>query len=396
MTKLEAALQQFEAAEANLAKLEKLWSGIEALIPGGPAFGAPPTYEDLCHAFRAILPHLPAIDGFRVEGKLWDFDDIGQTRLDALEIGEIDAHISVEREIEEQGRQLRDYRFRFNAKRAQLIRQRVLAVIDFVDSALRKLVPLYEAHEVNERVQGTDWDEMKDAIAEIDTLLGSSVQRPGSWHDLQRHLHFHMVGDLLDIQKHDWPGVKKGLQSVLYGQHDPLPVDVADLGELAAQNPTGRVVTKLNWSVLSPEDFERLVFLIISDTLGYENAEWLQQTNAPDRGRDLSVYRVFADPLLSTRRQRVIIQCKHWLSKSVGVAELTTAVAQMELWQPPRVDVLIVATTGRFTADAVATSEKQNLSDRALGIELWAENHLERLLASRPHLIAEFNLRMSS
>ena len=51
------------------------------------------------------------------------------------------------------------------------------------------------------------------------------------------------------------------------------------------------------------------------------------------------------------------------------------------------------ATSGRFTADAVALIEKQNQSDSALRIEMWAESHLERLLASRPALIAEFSLR---
>ena len=110
----------------------------------------------------------------------------------------------------------------------------------------------------------------------------------------------------------------------------------------------------------------------------------------------MAVYRSFTDPLLTTVRQRVIIQCKHWLSKSVGLTELTTAIAQMDLWQPPRVDVLIVATSGRFTADAVAAAERQSHSDRALTVELWPENRLERLLALRPHLVAEFNLKRLS
>jgi hypothetical protein len=213
MSNLEAALQQFEAAEANLIKLEKLWSEIDTLIPGGPAFGAPPAYEDLCRAFRTILPHLPAIDGIRVDDKLWDYDDIGQNRLDALEVGEIEAQVSVERAIGEQGRQLRDYRFSFNAKRSHLIRQRVLDLVDLIDAAIRTLVPHYEACETNEHVEGEDWERMKEAVAEIDTLLGSTVQRPPRWSDLHRHMHFHMVADLHDIQIHDWPAVKQGVIS---------------------------------------------------------------------------------------------------------------------------------------------------------------------------------------
>lgn len=113
----------------------------------------------------------------------------------------------------------------------------------------------------------------------------------------------------------------------------------------------------------------------------------------PDRGRDLSVYRVYADPLGGTLRQRVIIQCKHWQSRSVAPANIAALKEQMKLWEPPRVDIHVIATSGRFTSDAVAIVEKHNQSDSALRIEMWPESHLERLLASRPAIIAEFGLR---
>jgi hypothetical protein len=67
--------------------------------------------------------------------------------------------------------------------------------------------------------------------------------------------------------------------------------------------------------------------------------------------------------------------------------------AEMSLWQPPKVDILVVATSGRFTTDAIDFIEKHNQSDRALRIEMWPESHLERLLAEWPALIAEFGLR---
>lgn len=126
---------------------------------------------------------------------------------------------------------------------------------------------------------------------------------------------------------------------------------------------------------------------------GYENPEWLMKTNAPDRGRDLSVYRIYTDSLGGTIRQRVIIQCKNWQAKSVGPLEIATLKEQMKLWEPPRVDIHVIATSGRFTSDAVAIVEKHNQSDSALRIEMWPESHLERLLASRPGIIAEFGLR---
>src|SRR5690242_9858735 len=104
MADLDAALQYFEATEGNLKKLEKLWSQIESHIPSGPAFGSPPEYDELCLTFRQILGAMPAIDGFQVEDCLHDYDAIGQMRFDALEIGEIEAKVSVENAVSEQGR----------------------------------------------------------------------------------------------------------------------------------------------------------------------------------------------------------------------------------------------------------------------------------------------------
>jgi restriction endonuclease len=117
------------------------------------------------------------------------------------------------------------------------------------------------------------------------------------------------------------------------------------------------------------------------------------RTNAPDRGRDLSVTRIISDALADTWRERVVIQCKHWLSRSVSATEAAAAKDQMGLWTDPRVDVLVVATTGRFSADAVQWIERHNTTGGPPRIEMWPESRPERLLAARPALIAEFGLR---
>lgn len=66
---------------------------------------------------------------------------------------------------------------------------------------------------------------------------------------------------------------------------------------------------------------------------------------------------------------------------------------QTKLWPDPRVDVLVIATSGRFTSDAVQWIERHNACGSPPKIEMWPESHLERLLAARPPLIAEFHLR---
>lgn len=219
------------------------------------------------------------------------------------------------------------------------------------------------------------------------------MRRTGRWSDLARHLSFGQGVDLHDIAEADWPSVRQDIEASLYSDYEPLPVMVEDLANLVAQRPGGSVSTALNWDSLTPEAFERLIYNIVRDASGYENVRWLTRTNAPDRGRDISAFRGLSDSLSGVARQRVIIQCKHWTTRSVALADLNEAVAQTQLWEPPPVDVLIVAASGRYTSDAVAWQERREADRTRPTLELWAESHLESLLAERAHLIAEFGLR---
>lgn len=116
------------------------------------------------------------------------------------------------------------------------------------------------------------------------------------------------------------------------------------------------------------------------------------KTRAPDRGRDLSAERMIRDDGGTIRVERVIIQAKHWTSKSIGPADITTALAALSLWEPPTIRALVVATSGRFTTDAVAVAEKHNADGKLPFIELWANSRLETLLSQRPDLIASYGL----
>ncbi|MBZ5494097.1 MAG: restriction endonuclease [Acidobacteriia bacterium] len=392
---INSALRQFEAAEANLTKLERLWAEIEKLIPEGLQFGSDPVYEERVRSYRDVLVGLPKIDGWKPEGIPMDLNAICQNRLDAKELGEISVEIAVEEGINAPGRELAEYRHRLNKKRRQLIRNAMNDLIARIDHTVGLLeeLELVGEREVNEDIEGENWEKLKSQVQEIEMLLGSALPRPPRWGDLQRHLGFGMVLDLRDIIRMDWPSVKSGLTKGLYDQDEPVPVEVEDIGTLAATQPTGTVSTKLKWESLDDEGFERLIFALISSTPGYENPAWLTKTKAPDKGRDLSVMRVLNDPLAGALRSRVIIQCKHWLTTSVSPGDVATVKEQMALWDSPKVDVLIFATSGRFSVDAVSLIERHNQSDRALKIEMWPESHLESLLAARPALIAEFGLR---
>jgi hypothetical protein len=202
-----------------------------------------------------------------------------------------------------------------------------------------------------------------------------------------------MVVDLIDIRSTDWPAVRKELEMLAYDAAEPLPVEHVDLGQLVRMKPKGVVGTGLNWSALDDEGFERLVFSIINSAQGYENAEWLMRTRAADRGRDLSVQRIREDSLSGPHRERLIMQCKHWLRKSVGDVDISEGLAKVVHWEPPIVDELIFVTSGRFTADAVSYVEKHNHAGKRPRIEMWPDSRLESLLAQRPGIVALFGLR---
>lgn len=389
------ALEQFEVVESNLVKVERLWEGLRSLFPAGlDMTNDYPEYDDCQRQFEIVLASLPKVDGWLPRVSVPNPIGAGQTRFDLLEIGmeEPLAALQWESGLWESASEIRDYRFRFNQKRRALVRDALVEVIDQVDDDLRAV--RQKVGNVETRAEfGPLWDMLRGRADQIEVLLGSG-QKPPKWRDFRLHLlSFGQGADLNDIEQHDWPAVKDGLRKDLYGVNEPLPVDVSDLSDVLAARPRGAVTTALQWNKLDDDGFERLLFALISSEPGYENPEWLMRTRAPDRGRDLSVTRVIVDGLSGTSRQRVIIQCKHWLTKSIAVLDASLAKEQTTLWPDPRVDVLVIATSGRFTSNAVQWIERYNASGGPPRVEMWPESHLERLLAARPPLIADFHLR---
>lgn len=223
---------------------------------------------------------------------------------------------------------------------------------------------------------------------------------------LDQNRHFHQQGDALwDAVAERLPEMRKlaaryGVGGGVFGVLAPhKPADIAQARAAAVQiadayvaAPAGLAVVALKWDTINEDQFERLIFNFVSNAPGYSNAQWLTNTNAPDRGRDISATKTFEDSLGGTWVLRVIIQCKHWRSKSIGLDEVSTLVRQMDLWEPPKVDELVIATTGRFTSDAVTWIEKHNYGGEKPRIAMWPDSHLEMLLATRRQLVADFHL----
>lgn len=398
MSGLGEILRQLEATEANLSKLEELWVKMQETVPQGIAFGENAEYERNRMAYESILEELPAIDGWKPDEVPRPLDAIAQARFDARELGEPHIAIDQSRWEDEPGRQLRRYRFEFDQKRRELVREVAQDVREEVDGLLTALRSEYEFEDIDDPEElgheiknHQDFKRLEELVGTLDTLLGS-LPRPNRWSDLRRHLHFGQIGDLQDIIQMDWPEVSKGLETELYGSEEPMPVGVNDLGSLSPATDTTGLASGFDWESLNPEEFERLIFVLIDSTQNYENPQWLTHENAPDRGRDMSVTRVIRDDLTGMQQERVIVQCRHRRSNSVSSRDVSELVDQMRLWEPPPVDRLIIATSGRFTSDAVGVIERRNHAEK-LQIVMWPESEIERLLSRSPNLIAQFGLR---
>ena len=78
-----------------------------------------------------------------------------------------------------------------------------------------------------------------------------------------KQLHFEMIGDFVDIHELEWPAIRGGLQSELYGEHDPIPVEASDLADVVAAKPSDQVTSKLSWSISTDEELARLMFSLM-------------------------------------------------------------------------------------------------------------------------------------
>lgn len=384
-------LDAFDRTSANVTKLEAVLERAQPYMPSmGSVSKSDAEYDDLARAWADLLEGLRPIDGWTVTAGLPDIDELSQTFIQWMELGE-PAPFSLYDDVEQPARELTEYKYRLNKARRRAARERLRALVDQIDAGLPVLLKGV-ARDSQEVLRDDLADDLRDAVAEIERLMADTTSRQGRWSDLHRHLRFGEGHDWHDIREIDWPSVKVDVETGTLADVDPLPVPQIDLGEAARGHLTGVAHTALPWDQLSADDFERLLYNLLQDIPEHQNVQWLMQTRAPDRGRDLSLDRVMHDGSGGVRNERVIVQAKHWLSKSVGPAEIQDALARVKLWRPV-VRALLVVTSGRFTTDAVAFAEQHNETGDAPFIDLWSESKLETLLAQRPGIAAAHGLR---
>ena len=387
---LNELLNAMDRAAANLSKLQDVWDRASPFIPTAPAAGSDPKYDDLRRVWLDLLEGLPQIDGWTITDPLPDIDEIGRMFIDYFDIGE--TPFSAYDAGEQPGKELAEYRYRLNRARRRATRERLQQLTATIDIALPRLLSGVPRNSPK-RLEGPDVEQITNSVSEIERLVADTVLRRGRWGDLHRHLHFGQGHDWHDVYEFDWPGVRADVESATLSDTDPLPVPDLDLGEASSGILTGAATIALPWDRLDDDGFERLLYDLLRDFPEHNNVQWLMQTRAPDRGRDLSLDRVLRDSTGGVRSERVIVQAKHWQKKSVRPIDVSETVTAIKLWEPPVIRGLVIATSGRFTADAVAWAEQHNNAGATPLIELWPESKLETLLAQKSYLAAAHGLR---
>jgi hypothetical protein len=156
------ALKQFEATEANLLKLQRLWDELQTLFPASVSLDHDPEYEDRCRSFESVLRALPMIDGWKPDLCPPDPEGVAATRFDLMELGEPLAEAQFETALWSEGRQIREYRFRLDQKRRALIRDSLLSLMDEFEVCLRGIaLPSEELEHYTELGARPAWQQLR-------------------------------------------------------------------------------------------------------------------------------------------------------------------------------------------------------------------------------------------
>lgn len=271
---LEEALEQFDTVEANLRRLEAVWEEMQQLLPPTATFirkgPVKQRYEELSRGYAAIARALPPIGTYRLESQPLGINQVARIRMDAEKADDdFMGILSAETRIAAPSREIEEYRARMIQTRRQLVRDDLARLIAQVDPLLRSLLPRVESS--NKPITDTDWPKLVSILEQVERLTGSMVPRKARWRDMRRHLRVGQGIDLHDIARNDWPSVRAELEANLYSELEPLPVRVSNLASLTGAKPTGPVTTKLNWSAITAEEFERLLFNLVADASDYAN-----------------------------------------------------------------------------------------------------------------------------
>lgn len=176
----------------------------------------------------------------------------------------------------------------------------------------------------------------------------------------------------------------------------PTPGSTEEAEEEKGGSASSRVEPRqtVHWDRIDADDFEHLITRLLEVSGDFHRVNRYMATRAPDGGRDIEAYRVVdGTGLLERRDERVFIQAKHWSKRGVNASEVSDLVhTKIPLWEGAPVALLIVATSGSFTRDAIHWMEKHNDQAKRPRVEYWNRGRLEGFLHTHSVLLREFKL----
>lgn len=392
---LEKAVEELNKVAVNVELLKKKWDEVRELL-NYPAEGhwdaeGKQQYHTKCLEFEDLLNGIPKIRGSEIPNLLPDYDGVSQEARDVNDLGEVDLIVSFYSDLNCQEMEISKYEHVLKRERRKLVRRQVEICLNDIDHILDSLKHILDERDPSENLKAEEIEPLNYKISQIDNLMGDSIQRPPRWSDIIRHLRFGQVHDLSDIILVDWPIIKPAIESV-FRENDPFKINAKDLGDLVDEaEKSGEIVTSLNWEAITPEQFERLCADLLASFPEWENVEWLTQTNASDRGRDISAVWSSNDASRGTIRENYLIQCKHRIGSSISPADIENL--QNILITHDNIDIYLIITSGKFTDQAIQVVERWNARNTKPKVEIWGDWKLERLLASRPELVTQYGLR---
>ena len=183
----------------NLDKLDRVWQRMEELLPNGPFIGTGSDddviYAQLGEQWTTISSSLPAIDGWKLEAEIVGYAAIGQARLEYLELDEPEGLRAFDAHAAAPGTEAFRYRQKLARARQQLVRTRCENLVRSVDELLIA-VPADIDQELPKEQANPILYEIKQAVDELERLLGEALEGGPRQGDLHRHLHFAEPHDL--------------------------------------------------------------------------------------------------------------------------------------------------------------------------------------------------------
>jgi hypothetical protein len=163
------------------------------VLPSGPFIGTGSDddviYTQLGEQWTTIANSLPAIDGWKLEAEIVGYAAIGQSRLEYLEIDEPEGLRAFDAHVAAPGTEAFRYRQKLARARQQLVRTRSEELVRTVDELLVP-VPMDIDQELPEEQAVPILREIKQAVDELERLLGEALEGGPRQGDLHRHLHF--------------------------------------------------------------------------------------------------------------------------------------------------------------------------------------------------------------